>query len=125
MPRGFSIDWSWGFFLVVYQMLKDYTQNNTLESDGPQGTDWLRRSHLIPDYSWDMLIRASNPAFSCGRSPVSPEPLSIRPVEGTQTMEMLGFRTHLNPGIKPTLQTNLVFHPGWVPAVFSGYPVTL
>ena len=31
-----------------------------------------------PDYSWDMLIRASNPAFSCGRSPVSLEPLSIR-----------------------------------------------
>ena len=25
-----------------------------------------------------MLIRASNPAFSCGRSPVSLEPLSIR-----------------------------------------------
>ena len=33
---------------------------------------------LIPDYSWNMLIRASNPAFSCGRSPVSLEPLSIR-----------------------------------------------
>ncbi len=33
---------------------------------------------LDPDYSWDMLIRASNPAFSCGRSPVSLEPLSIR-----------------------------------------------
>ena len=33
---------------------------------------------FIPDYSWDMLIRASNPAFSCGRSPVSLEPLSIR-----------------------------------------------
>ena len=33
---------------------------------------------LNPDYSWDMLIRASNPAFSCGRSPVSLEPLSIR-----------------------------------------------
>ena len=31
-----------------------------------------------PDYSWDMLIRASDPAFSCGRSPVSLEPLSIR-----------------------------------------------
>ena len=31
-----------------------------------------------PDYSWDMLVRASNPAFSCGRSPVSLEPLSIR-----------------------------------------------
>ena len=31
-----------------------------------------------PDYSWDMLIRAFNPAFSCGRSPVSLEPLSIR-----------------------------------------------
>ena len=31
-----------------------------------------------PDYSWNMLIRASNPAFSCGRSPVSLEPLSIR-----------------------------------------------
>ena len=34
--------------------------------------------HRIPDYSWNMLIRASNPAFSCGRSPVSLEPLSIR-----------------------------------------------
>ena len=33
---------------------------------------------MKPDYSWDMLIRASNPAFSCGRSPVSLEPLSIR-----------------------------------------------
>ena len=33
---------------------------------------------ILPDYSWDMLIRASNPAFSCGRSPVSLEPLSIR-----------------------------------------------
>ena len=33
---------------------------------------------LSPDYSWNMLIRASNPAFSCGRSPVSLEPLSIR-----------------------------------------------
>ena len=33
---------------------------------------------IIPDYSWDMLIRASDPAFSCGRSPVSLEPLSIR-----------------------------------------------
>ena len=33
---------------------------------------------VTPDYSWDMLIRASNPAFSCGRSPVSLEPLSIR-----------------------------------------------
>ena len=32
----------------------------------------------IPDYSWDMLIRASNPMFSCGRCPVSLEPLSIR-----------------------------------------------
>ena len=31
-----------------------------------------------PDYSWDMLIRASNPMFSCGRCPVSLEPLSIR-----------------------------------------------
>ena len=31
-----------------------------------------------PGYSWDMLIRASDPAFSCGRSPVSLEPLSIR-----------------------------------------------
>ena len=33
---------------------------------------------VLPDYSWNMLIRASNPAFSCGRSPVSLEPLSIR-----------------------------------------------
>ena len=33
---------------------------------------------LTPDYSWDMLIRASDPAFSCGRSPVSLEALSIR-----------------------------------------------
>ncbi len=32
---------------------------------------------MIPDYSWDM-IRASNPAFSCDRSPVSLERLSIR-----------------------------------------------
>ena len=31
-----------------------------------------------PDYSWDMLIRASNATFSCGRSRVSLEPLSIR-----------------------------------------------
>ena len=35
-------------------------------------------SALNPDYSWDMLIRASNPMFSCGRCPVSLEPLSIR-----------------------------------------------
>ena len=35
-------------------------------------------SPTIPDYSWNMLIRASNPAFSGGRSPVSLEPLSIR-----------------------------------------------
>ena len=34
---------------------------------------------MHPDYSWNMLIRASDPAFSCGRSPVSLEPLSIRP----------------------------------------------
>ena len=33
---------------------------------------------LNPDYSWNNLIRASNPAFSCGPSPVSLEPLSIR-----------------------------------------------
>ena len=33
---------------------------------------------VTPDYSWNMLIRASNPAFSCGRSPVSLEALSIR-----------------------------------------------
>ena len=32
----------------------------------------------VLDYSWNMLIRASNPAFSCGRSPVSLEALSIR-----------------------------------------------
>ena len=32
----------------------------------------------ITNYSWNMLIRASNPAFSCGRSPVSLEALSIR-----------------------------------------------
>ena len=41
-----------------------------------------RRRHKdnspIPDYSWNMLIRASNSAFSCGRSPVSLEALSIR-----------------------------------------------
>ena len=36
------------------------------------------KEQQIPDYSWDMLIRASSPAFSCGRSPVSLEPLSIR-----------------------------------------------
>ena len=41
-----------------------------------RGSD--RRSPPSPDYSWDMLIRASNPAFSCGRSPVSLEALSIR-----------------------------------------------
>ena len=35
-------------------------------------------SLVIPDYSWNMLIRASDPAFSGGRSPVSLEPLSIR-----------------------------------------------
>ena len=35
-------------------------------------------SLINPDYSWNMLIRASNPAFSCGRSPVSLEALSIR-----------------------------------------------
>ena len=35
-------------------------------------------SSINPDYSWNILIRASNPAFSCGRSPVSLEPLSIR-----------------------------------------------
>ena len=33
---------------------------------------------ISPDYLWNMLIRASNPAFSCGRSPVSLEALSIR-----------------------------------------------
>ena len=38
----------------------------------------MRNNTVIPDYSWNMLIRASNPAFSCGRSPVSLEPLSIR-----------------------------------------------
>ena len=36
------------------------------------------RPSFTPDYSWDMLIRASNPMFSCGRCPVSLEPLSIR-----------------------------------------------
>ena len=55
---------------------------------GVRGTDSALESALggetslmsagSPDYSWDMLIRASNPAFSCGRSPVSLEPLSIR-----------------------------------------------
>ena len=42
---------------------------------------WIPADGLLmhdPSYSWDMLIRASNPAFSCGRSPVSLEPLSIR-----------------------------------------------
>ena len=33
---------------------------------------------IHPDYSWNMLIRASDPAFSCGRSAVSLEALSIR-----------------------------------------------
>ena len=36
------------------------------------------RVTLTPDYSWNMLIRASDPTFSCGRCPVSLEPLSIR-----------------------------------------------
>ena len=39
---------------------------------------WGWSGSMIPDYSWNMLIRASNPAFSCGRSPVSLEALSIR-----------------------------------------------
>ena len=51
--------------------------------------------------------------------------LFLPPLEGTQTMEMLGFRTHLNPGIKSTLTTSIAFHPGRVPAVFRAYPVTL
>ena len=38
----------------------------------------LRQDSMNPDYSWNMLIRASNPAFSCGRSLVSVEALSIR-----------------------------------------------
>ena len=41
-------------------------------------------------------------------------------------MELLGFRTHLNPGIKPTLKTKIAFHPGRVSAVFlwvSGNPL--
>ena len=37
-----------------------------------------REVDCTPDYSWNMLIRASDPAFSCGRSPVSLEALSIR-----------------------------------------------
>ena len=41
-------------------------------------TATTKLSFVTPDYSWDMLIRASDPAFSCGRSPVSLEPLSIR-----------------------------------------------
>ena len=43
-----------------------------------QSWNWKGPKIMNPDYSWDMLIRASNPAFSCGRSPVSLEPLSIR-----------------------------------------------
>ena len=39
---------------------------------------FAKRVPVIPDYSWNMLIRASDPAFSGGRSPVSLEPLSIR-----------------------------------------------
>ena len=39
---------------------------------------YWRVEDFTPDYSWDMLIRASNPVFSCGRSLVSLEPLSIR-----------------------------------------------
>ena len=42
------------------------------------GEQDFRALNVNPDYSWDMLIRASNPAFSGGRSPVSLEPLSIR-----------------------------------------------
>ena len=56
---------------------------------------------------------------------VAPRRLFLSPLEGTKTVEMLGFRTHLNPGFKPTLKTNIAFHPGRVPAVFCGYPVTL
>ena len=51
--------------------------------------------------------------------------LFMPPLEGTQTVELLGFRPHLNPGVKPTLKTKIAFHPGRVSAVFCGYPVTL
>ena len=63
-------------------------------TDG-QGQSWTIcvLEALNPDYSWDMLIRASNPAFSCGRSPVSLEPLSIR-------LNRLENRT-IEPVIKP------------------------
>ena len=45
----------------------------------PHGNRAIFTSALsTPDYSWNMLIRASDPAFSGGRSPVSLEPLSIR-----------------------------------------------
>ena len=40
------------------------------------------------------------------------------PLEGTQTVEMLGFRPPLNPGVKPTLKTKIAFHPGPDPIRF-------
>ena len=52
---------------------------NAVDTDGDGIIDTINDQATVdPDYSWDMLIRASNPAFSGGRSPVSLEPLSIR-----------------------------------------------
>ena len=63
---------------------KDFVYYNLLrawkgaDSSFPFIDSHNKNYNVSPDYSWDMLIRASNPAFSCGRSPVSLEPLSIR-----------------------------------------------
>ena len=56
------------------------TTRNFSPDEANRGRQWPRRvaTRISPDYSWNMLIRASDPAFSCGRSPVSLEPLSIR-----------------------------------------------
>ena len=62
-----SINKTWGF---------DQFEAAVGEAFRRKGYELIRRKS--PDYSWNMLIRASNPAFSCGRSPVSLEALSIR-----------------------------------------------
>ena len=58
--------------------IDDFRYKGKFPADYALAADNVRRA-INPDYSWDMLIRASNPTFSCGRSPVSLEPLSIRP----------------------------------------------
>ena len=60
--------YAYGMSLLLYYLTLLY---DALRSTGAPAV-------LSPDYSWDMLIRASNAAFSGGRSPVSLEPLSIR-----------------------------------------------